>query len=157
LWRAVERTRRMQIGIMVELDEGLQRDVEPPAVVEQRAMVIGNSPWTRIDIEPLLEFAFLLESAELDKTVAAADRPVAAAGAVVEFEDLNLVAGLAQFQRRHHAGEPGTQDQDRRPLRITRELDRALVGGFGREAETRHRVIHRRTAGDGADQREQVT
>ena len=153
---AAEGTRRVQIGVVVELDEGFQRHVEPAAVIEQCAMMMGNPPRAGIEVEPLLELAGLLEAAEFGKAVAAADRPVAAASAAVEFEDLDLVAGLAQFQRRRHARKPGAEDQHRGALHVAGELERTLVGRLGRQAEARHRLIHRRTASDGPDQRQQI-
>src|SRR4029077_15667976 len=62
-----QRLRRVQKRIVIELDERLERDTEALAVIEHRAMVIGNSPWARIDIEALLELAGLLEAAEFDE------------------------------------------------------------------------------------------
>ena len=103
---------------MIELDERFERDAEALAIIEQRAMVIGNSPWAGIEIEALLEFAGLLEATEFGETVAAAERPVAAPGAAVELQHLDLVASLAQFQRRRHAGETGAEHQDGSALRI---------------------------------------
>src|SRR5262249_4318411 len=122
----------------------------------QRAVMIGNPPRARIDVEPLVEGAGLRGAAELDETVAATQGPVAAAGAAVEFQDLHLVAGLAQFQRGRHAGEPGAQNQHRGAVRIAFQLDRTLVTGFGREPAPRHRVIHGRTACHRPDEREQI-
>ena len=109
-----------------------------------------------IDVEPMLELAGLGGAAELGKAVAAAQRPVAAAGAVVELQHLHLIAGLAQLQRRRHAGQSGAQDKDRCALRIAFEPDRTLVARFRCEAEARHRVIHRRAARHRPDQGEQV-
>src|SRR5262245_48422558 len=108
----------MQIGIVVELNEGLERDVETLAVVEQRAVVIGNPPWTGIDVESLFELASLRDAAELRKPVAAAQGPVASARARVEFEHSHAVAGLAQLERRGHAGQSCAEDQDRRTLGV---------------------------------------
>ncbi len=107
---------------MIELDERLERDVEPPAIIEQRAVVIGNPPGPGIDVEPRLELAGLRRAAKLGKTVAAAQRPVTAAGAAVELQHLDLIAGVAQLERRRHAGKPGAEDQYRGALRIAFEL-----------------------------------
>ena len=101
---------------MIELDEGLERDAEALAIIEQGAVMIGNSPRPGIEIEAFFEVAGLRRAAELRKTVAAAQRPVAAAGAAVEFQDLDLVAGRAQFQCGRHAGKTGAEDQHGRAL-----------------------------------------
>ena len=146
----------MQKGVVIELDERLERDVEAFAVIKDGAMVIGNPPRPRIEIKSLFEFAGLLEAAEFGKRVAAAQRPVAASRAAIEFQDLNLVAGLAQLQRRRHAGKTGAKDQDGRAPHIAGKLDRALVSGIRGKAEARHGVIHRRAAGDRADQRQEI-
>ena len=57
---AAERALRVQIGVVVDLDEGLERDAEPPAVIEQRVVVIGDAPRAGIEIEALVELAGLL-------------------------------------------------------------------------------------------------
>ena len=110
---AAERLGRVQQRIVIELDERLERDAEPLAVIEQGAVVIGNPPRPWIEIEAFLKFAGLRRAAEFGEPVAAAQRPVAAAGAAVEFQHLHLVAGLAQFQCRRHAGKTGAEDQHR--------------------------------------------
>ena len=115
---------------MIELNERLECDVEAFAVIKHGAMMIGNPPRPWIEIKSLLEFAALAEAAELGKCVAAAQRPVSAARAAVEFQDLNLVAGLAQLQRRRHAGQTGAKDQDGRAPDVAVKLDRTLVAGI---------------------------
>src|SRR5262249_3396865 len=102
----------MQIGVVIELNERFERDVQWLAIIEQRAVMIGNPPWTGIDVEPRCERAGLGVAAELGEAVAAAQAPVAAAGAAVELEELHLVAGLAQFERGGHAGESSAENED---------------------------------------------
>src|ERR1044071_4494685 len=92
---AAERVLRVQIGVVIDLDERLESNPQPLAVIKNAVMVIRDAPRSRIEIEPRVELAGLLETAELGVAVAAAQRPGAAAGAVVVFEDLHLVAGLA--------------------------------------------------------------
>jgi hypothetical protein len=119
-------------------------------------MVIGNAPWSGIEIKPLLEFAGLRRAAEFGKTVAAPQAPIASARPAVELEYLDFVAGVAQFQRRGHARQARAENQNRRAPGIAIELDRAFEAGLRREAETGHGLIHRSTAGNGADQRQQI-
>ena len=154
---AAERLGRMQIGIVIELLERLERHAQPLAVIEQAVVVIGNAPRPGIEVEAGVELAFLRRAAQLGIAVAAAQRPVAAAGAVVELEHLHLVAGLAQLQRRHHAGQPGAENQHRCALGIAVELDRPLVAGLRRVSEAGHRLVQRGTSGRQPDQLQQVT
>ncbi len=65
---------RVQKRIVIKLDEWLKLDTQTLAVIENRAMVIGYSPWAWIDIEALLEFAGLLEPAEFDERVSSRAR-----------------------------------------------------------------------------------
>src|ERR1700722_19566230 len=120
-------------------------------------MMIGNPPRAGIEIETVVEFAGLLGTAELGKTVPAPQGPVAAAGPRIELQDLDAVAGLAQFQRGGHAGQASAEDQDGSALRVALELDRTPVTGVGREPERGHRMVHRRAAGDRSDQGQQIT
>src|SRR5271168_5667501 len=102
---AAERIRVVQQRVVIELDERLKRDTEPLAIIQQRAMVIGNAPGPRIEIEALFEFAGLGRAAQFGEAVAAAQRPVASARTAVELQHLDLVARLAQFQRGRHPGK----------------------------------------------------
>ena len=67
LRNASERLGRVQKGVVIELDERLEGDTQALAVIEQRAMVIGNPPWAGIEIEALLEFTGLLEATEFSE------------------------------------------------------------------------------------------
>ena len=44
---AAESLGRMQIGIVIELNERLERDAEPAAVIQDRMVVVGNPPGPR--------------------------------------------------------------------------------------------------------------
>src|ERR1700731_3857180 len=119
-------------------------------------MVIGNPPWAGIDVEALLEFAGLFEAAEFGEGIPAPQGPVAAAGAAVELQNLDLVSSLAQLQRRRHAGKSGAEDDDGSALRIAVELDRTFVTGVGRKPKTSHRMIHRCAARNYSDHGQQI-
>lgn len=95
-------------------------------------------------------------TAQLGIAVAAAQRPVPSVGAVVVFKQLHAVAGLAQLEGGAHAGQPGTENQDRRPLGVAIQLQRAFEIGFGRHAQAAHRLIHHRAAGGHTDARQQL-
>ena len=62
---------------------------------------------------PFGELAILRKTAKLGIDVAAAERPIAAAGAAIVLKHLHLVAGLAQFQGGRHAGKARAKDEDR--------------------------------------------
>ena len=104
---AVERAGGMQIGVVIELDEGLERDPEAAAIVQNRVMMIGNAPWPRIEIEAGVELAFLRRAAQLRVDVAAPHRPVPSARTRVELEHAHVVAGALKLDRRGHSGEAG--------------------------------------------------
>src|SRR5262249_40939113 len=97
--------------VVIELDKGFEHHVKPLAVIQQRAVMIGNPPRPGVEVEAVVEGAGLLEAAELDESIATAQRPVASTGATVELQHLNLVAGLAQLQRRRHAGETRAENE----------------------------------------------
>ena len=119
-------------------------------------VMMRQPPRTRIDVEALVEAAVLRRAAELRVRVAAAQRPVAAAGARVVLEHLHLVARVAQLVRGGHAGDAGAEDQHRRAARRAGEIDRTLARRLGGEAERRHRLVHRRAAGGDADHAQQI-
>ncbi len=64
--------RRVQTGVVVDLNEGLERHAEPLAVIEQCAMMIGDPPRAGVDIVPLLELAVLGLAAKFGEAVATA-------------------------------------------------------------------------------------
>src|SRR5262249_7468170 len=69
---------------------------------------------------------------------------------------LHPVADLVQIERRDEAGNPDPEDQDGSTLWVPLEPDRPVVGRFGREPQSGHRLIHRRAAADGADHGEKT-
>ena len=152
---AAERVGGMQPGVVIELDEGLERNPETAAIVEDRIVVIGDAPRPRIEIEAGVEFACLRRAAELGEHVAAADRPVPSAGSGIVFEHAHLIAGALELDRRRHASKAGSKNDDRGALRIAIEPDRATVGRFRRIAKAGHRLVGRRGADARADDLEQ--
>ena len=95
LRNASKRAGGVQKRVMIELNERLKRNPQAPAVIENRTMVIGNSPWAWIDIEALLEFAGLPEPTEFGELIAAPQGPIAPPCPAVKFQELDLVASLA--------------------------------------------------------------
>jgi hypothetical protein len=136
---------------MIKLNERLDLHVQSLAVVEYCTMVIRNAPRPGIEIEPGRETARLRETSELFELVATAQCPIAAARTTAEFENLNRIAGIAQFKRGGHPGQAGAKNQDRGASSVTLEFDAALVWRLRRKAESRHRVIHRRASRERAD------
>ena len=125
---AVEGFCRVQIGVVVDLDEGLELDAETLAVVEHRVVMIGDAPGDWIEIEPLVEPDFLREATHFGVGLAAAQRPAAAAGLLAIFQHLHLVAGPAKLHRRDHARQARPEDQHGRALRIAVQPDRLAIG-----------------------------
>src|ERR1035441_1096567 len=107
---ATEGLAAVEVGVVVDLDEGLQRDAEPLAVAQHSPVMIGQAPGARIDIQVLIEPALLSLTSQFRITIAPAQSPVAAAGAGVVFEYLDPVAGIAQFVGGHESSHARTQD-----------------------------------------------
>ena len=101
----------MDPGVVVDLHEGFERDAKLPAVVKHGMVVVGDAPRTGVEVLALGEAAVLHVAAQLGEGVAAAYRPAASTGALVVFQDRDLVAGIAQFERCDHAGQAGTENQ----------------------------------------------
>src|ERR1035441_3343422 len=89
---AAEGVAAVNVGVVVNLDERFERQPEQLAIIQHAAVVIRNSPRARVDVKTRVELAFLRGSAQFDITVAAAQSPVAAAGAVVVPEHLRPAA-----------------------------------------------------------------
>lgn len=94
---AAKGIRRVEIGVVIDLDERLKRDAEALAIVEQTAMVERDPPRPGIEIEPGIEAALLHRAVQLDVAVTAAQRPAASASSSRIFKHLDGVAGLARL------------------------------------------------------------
>ncbi len=73
---AAKRLGRMDIGVVVDLGEGLQRDIEPVDVMQDALVVIGQPPGAGIDILAGIELDMLGGAAQFGVGVAAIKRPV---------------------------------------------------------------------------------
>src|ERR1700730_2759924 len=141
----------MQIGVMVELDEGLKRHPETAAIIQDRVMVIRNAPRPRIEVEAGVELAPLRRAAELRVDVAAPEAPIPPARTRVVLERAHFVPGALELDRRGHSGKTGAQNDDRSALGIAVELDRASIGRFFGVSEPSHGLISGRSADARAD------
>jgi hypothetical protein len=153
---AAEGCLRMDIGVVVDLEERLQRYLQEPAVVQQGGVMVGNPPGSGVQIEALVELHVLGETAQLGVAIAAVERPVPASGTVVVFEHLDPVAGLAQLIGDAEAGEAGARHQDRRPLRIAGQFQGSVEAGLAGVGEGAHRLVHDGAAGRLADHGDQA-
>src|SRR5579863_545977 len=146
----------MQKGVVVELNEGLERDAELATIVQKRVVMVRDAPGPWIEVEAVVEVAALGRAAELRVDIAAAKRPVPTAGAGIIFKDLNLVSGAAEFVGSGHPGKASAQYDDGGAFWIAFERDRPAIGRLGRKAETGHRLVRGRRAGGRADQCEET-
>jgi len=148
---AAERAARVHVGIEIDLRERLERHLEALRIVEHRVMMVWNAPRPGIEVVAGIEFAALAKAAEFGVLVATTQRPRAAAGALVVFEHLDLVAGAMQFEGRDESGHSGAEHQHRCAARRSGEIDRSAVARFACEAERGHRLIQHCGAGRLAD------
>src|SRR6185369_15042615 len=102
---------RVNPGVVIDLHKGFECDAKLPAVVKHGMVVVGDAPGTGVEVLALGEAAVLHAAAQLGEGVATAYRPAASTGTLVVFQDRDLVAGIAQFERRNHAGQAGAENQ----------------------------------------------
>src|SRR3984957_19950760 len=84
----------VQISVVVDLHEGLERDSQPLAVAQHPAVVIWQPPRAGIDVQARIKTALLGLSAQLRIAIASAQRPIAAAGPGVVLQYLDPIAGI---------------------------------------------------------------
>ena len=141
---------------MVDLHEGLELHAQATTQFQHAAVVVRNAPWTRVQIQVLVELAVLPLATELGIAVTAAHAPVAAAGAIVELENLHLVASLLQLVGGRHARNAGAENQHGCAGRRALQVRRARVGRLSSVSQRAHRLIHRTGAGGDANHPQQV-
>src|SRR5215469_16297101 len=110
--------------------------------MQDALVVIRKPPWSRIEILAGRELDMLGGAAQLGIDVPAMERPVPPARPVVVFQHLDLVAGVAQFQCRYHAGYARAEDQDRGAGTGIAEFGWAGIARLLRETQPRHGVVH---------------
>ena len=136
---------------VVQLDEGFQRNTERLAIMQKGAVVIGNAPRPGVEIIALGKADLLRRATELGIGVTAVKRPVPATGAIVVFDDLDLVAGLAQFMGGEHSGQPGAKHDNRGAGAGARQIGRPGELRFPGMAHGFHRLIQHRSAAEHSD------
>ena len=144
-------------GVVVELDEGFQRHAKGLAVMQQGAVVIGNAPRAGIEVMALGKAYFLGGAAQFGIGVAAIERPVTAASAVLIFQDADLVTRLVQLIGRHHAGKACAQHQHRSPGARARQVGRALILRLAGMTHGGHGLVERGAAAHHADRGQELT
>ncbi len=147
----------VQVGVVVDLKERFQRHTQPLGVMHHAVMMVRNAPWAGIDVQILVEFALLGGTAEFGVVVAAAQAPIAAAGAAVVLQHLHFIAGISQLVSGAHTGHAGAQNQDRGARRRTLQIHGTFVRGRIRKSQCTHGLVHGGTARTHADQAQQVT
>ena len=103
-----------------------------------------------VDVLTLVEGADLPLTADFGVLRAAADGPLQTADSVASFQDLVVVAELAELVADDETGEPCAQHQHSRLGRPARELG-PLARRAGHEVPGAHRRHHQRGATDGAE------
>ncbi len=108
---AAECPRAVQVRVVVDLAEGLERNTQALGVVHHAVMVVGDAPRTGVDVQVLIKIALLGEAAEFGVPIAATQAPISPPGPSVVFEDLNLVTGIAQLVSGGHPGHTRAENQ----------------------------------------------
>ena len=147
----------MDQGIVVELDKGLQRHAEALAVMQQRAVMVRNAPGAGVQVMAIGELHILGGAAEFRVLVAAIERPVPAAGAVLVFQDLDLVARLLQLIRCKHAAKTGAKHQHGGARARAAQVGRTGELGFSSVTHGGHGLVQGRGAAHHADGRQKLT
>ncbi len=120
--------------------------------------MVRQAPGARIEIDARVELHVLGGPVDLGHGVAAVDRPVPAARAVLVLQHLDLVAGVAQLHGRHHPRPARTEDLHRSPRRRLAQLHRPLEGvrRLLGVAERVHGHVHGAGAAHDPDHAEQL-
>src|SRR3984893_8812363 len=99
-------------GGAVVVDEQLQGNTQFAAISENSQMVTGKPRWASIEVEVAMGLPVdLLRGIRLDDAVAAAHGPHPSAGPRTRFEDLALIARLAETIGCQYHNLFGAQDQ----------------------------------------------
>ncbi len=132
----------VDIGVVVDLGEGLERHAQPVGVMQDAVMMMRQPPGTGIDVLAGIELDMLGGAAEFGVSVAAIERPVPPAGAAVIFQHLHFVARIAQLDRRRHARDARAQDENRGAGLYRAQFRRTGITRLLREAHFGHRAVH---------------
>jgi hypothetical protein len=132
------------------VQEHLHRNVQLPAVVQHRFMRIRDAPRPDVDVLPLVKCAHLPLTADFGMLVALLDRPLQAADAIARFEQLVVVAELAELVAHDHARESAAKHQHLRLRGTSRQL-RLLPRRSRHEIQRGHGAEHERRSADGAE------
>jgi len=100
---AIESLGRMQVHLVIDLDERLERQLWALCMVEYALMVIQNPPRPWVQIKPVSKIAVLGGTAEFCITITAPDSPDPTTGAVVAHERLHVVARVPQLEGRDYS------------------------------------------------------
>ena len=120
-------------------------------------MVIGQPPGAGIEILARSELHMLGDAAQLGIGVAAIQRPVPAAGTVVIFQDLHLIAGVAQLMAATMPAMPAPRIRTEAPFAAPDNLIGPVKSDCARIAHRDHRVVHHGAATRGADEVQERT
>ena len=153
---ATESLRGMQVCVVIDLDERLERYLQAFGIVEYTLVVIRNAPRPWVQVKPVCKIAVLGGTAEFCITIPAPDSPGSTTRTVVVLEYLHVVARVPQLKRCDETGHARAEHENSSPLGRTIESDRSGVGrGIG-EPQRAHALHHGGRAEALADQRQQL-
>nr|GEU28535.1 hypothetical protein [Tanacetum cinerariifolium] len=120
----------IDIRVVVFVDHHFQRHFEQAGVMQRGAVVQRDAPWTVVDIVAFVELASLFFATEFGQRKAPAGALAPAAGKAARFQDLALVAQLAQLEGGGQPGQPGAQDHHFFALAAAGQCGRPGDGGI---------------------------
>jgi hypothetical protein len=126
--------------VVVVVHHDLERDVELLRVVQGRLVVERDAPRAVVDVQAVVEAARLRLAAQLLQCEALARRLAASAREGPRFQHLDLVAELAQFIRRRHAGQARAEDDDLLAPAAAGQCRRGIDLGRDPDAPGVHRI-----------------
>ncbi len=141
---AAERRLVVQQGVAVVVDDHLQRDAELLAIAEHGLVVVRQPRRADIEIEIVGTRPFHgLGGVDLFDAFAAADRPIAPAGARSRLQDHALVTRLRELIGGRHSGDAGAQNDHAGPApRAARQRWRARMRRRDhQQAHRRHGIV----------------
>ncbi len=136
---------------MVQFHKWFQFHPEFAAVMQQSLVMVGNTPGTGIGVIAGCEADLLGRTTQFGYGIAPTQADIAATGPVLEFQNLHMIACLAQFISGKHARKSRPQNQHTcAGLRTRQDGGRCKISAL-RVSHGSHGLIQGGTTGECAN------